>query len=253
MDMTLRIPILRQLLFRDLYINRKSTLIMAGTVTGLLTLFGVMAKMDSEPTTAGFHLTWYGIFFLIIGLFHTGGAFNEFAQPATRQDYLLLPASHIEKWSARWLRTLPFYMLSFTLVYWLASWIMNLVCWLAFGEIHSVFQPFQEQIWDFWKIYIMAHAVFLIGAIHFNKAATIKTALTLLVLQTAISFIVGIAAWMIFRSWSVDESMINPSFGFNFSEQMDFLLGKVGQLILWLILVPFFWWISFLKLTEKEV
>lgn len=251
MDMTLRLPILRQLIFRDLYINRKSALIMAGTLTGLLTLFGVLDKMDQEPTTSIFHITWYGIFFLIIGIFHTGGVYSEFAQPATRQDYLLLPASHLEKWSSRWLRTLPLYILSFTLVYWLASWIMNLVCLLAFNEIHSAFNPFQEKIWDYWQIYIIAHAVFMIGAVHFNKAATIKTALSVLVLQTAISFIIGIAAWIIFKSWSIEESMV--TFNFDFSEQLELLFGKVGQLILWLVLVPFFWWVSFLKLKEKEV
>lgn len=253
MDFTLRLPILRQLIFRDLYINRKSAWILAGTLTGLLTLFGVLAKMDHEPTTPAFHLTWYGIFFLIIGIFHTGGVFGEFAQPAARQDYLLLPASHLEKWGSRWVRTLPMYIIGFTLLYWIASWIMNLVCLLAFGEIHSIFQPIQEQILDYWQIYIIAHAVFMIGAIHFNKAATIKTALSLLVLQMGISFFIGIVAWIVFQSWSADEAMISPSFGINFSEQMEFMMGKAGQAILWLILVPFFWWVSFLKLNEKEV
>ena len=253
MDTTFRLPFLRHLLVRDFHLHRKSTIILGSVLVGLLTLFGIMAKLDNTPITPAFHLTWYGIFFFVFGIFHTGGVYNEFAQPATRQDYLLLPASNLEKWASRWLRTLPIYILSFTIIYWVASWFLNLVSYLGWGEIHSVFQPFQSSIWEYWQVFIVAHAVFLIGAVHFNKAATIKTALTLLIIQTALSFIVGVAAWLIFQSWSIDDSMVNSSFGFNLSEHVDLWLGKVGKLILWLVLVPFFWWVSFLKLKEKEV
>lgn len=252
MDMTLRLPIIKHLVFRDLYLNRKSGLIFTGVLVGLLSLFGAMAMMDSGPTDGNFHLTWYGIYLFGFGLFHTGGVFTEFSQTSTRQDYLLLPASNLEKWLSRWLRTLPLYLIGYTLIYWIASWIMNLICFIAFGEIHSVFNPIQTEIMDMWMIFIVAHAILMIGAIHFNKNATIKTALTLLILLTAISFIGSVTAWALFQSL-VEDSSNQSSFTFNLSEHTEWTIGQTGKVILWFILIPLFWWISFLKLNEKEV
>lgn len=253
MDMTFRTPIVRHLIFRDLYINKKSILIFIGVLVGLLTLFGSMAKMDQSDPDPNFHLTWYGIFFFVFGIFQTGGVYSEFAQPATRQDYLLLPASHLEKWTSRWLRTLPLYIVAYTLIYWIASWIMNTVCLIAFGEIFVTFQPFQSGVYDFWKIYLIAHAIFSIGSLQFNKSATIKTALTLLILIMAISLIGGVTAWALFTGLQEDHLIINPSFSFNLSEHTSYWLGQTGKWILWFLLVPLFWLISFLKLNEKEV
>lgn len=253
MDMTFRTPIVRHLIFRDLYINKKSSLIFCGVLVGLLTLFGIFAKMDQSNPDPNFHLMWYGIFFFVFGIFQTGGVYVEFAQPATRQDYLLLPASHLEKWTSRWFRTLPLFIIAYTLLYWAASWIMNLVCLAAFGGFYTIFQPFQQGIYDLWKIYLVAHAIFSIGALQFNKSATIKTALTLLILMTAISFIGGVTAWALFTGMQEDNLIISPSFSFNLSEHTSYWLGQTGKWILWFVLIPLFWWISFLKLNEKEV
>lgn len=253
MDMTFRTPIVKHLVFRDLYMNKKSALIFSGVLVGLLSFFGSVAKMDQSGPDPDFHNMWYGTFFFIFGIFQTGGVFAEFAQPATRQDYLLLPASHLEKWVSRWFRTLPFYILAFTVVYWLASWIMNLICLIAFGEIYLAFQPFHKSIFDFWQLFIVFHAVFMIGAIQFNKTATMKTALTLIVLLFAISILGGIVAWMLFQGMTEDAVLVEPIFSFNLTEHTSYWLGKTGQILLWVFLVPIFWWISYLKLNEKEV
>ncbi len=253
MDMTFRTPIVKHLVFRDLYMNRKSILIFFGVLVGLLSLFGSIAKMDQNGPNPDFHFMWYGTFFFIFGIFQTGGVYTEFAQPATRQDYLLLPASHLEKWVSRWFRTLPLYILAFTLIYWVASWIMNLICLAAFGEFYLTFQPFHNEIFSFWKIFIVIHAVFSIGAIHYNKAATMKTTLTLFILLFAISLIGGMTAWSLFQSMTEGGVIIKPAFSFKLSEHMNYLLGITGKIILWFGLVPLFWWISYLKLNEKEV
>lgn len=253
MDMTFRTPIVKHLVFRDLYMNKKSALIFSGVLVGLLSLFGSIAKMDQSGADPEFHTMWYGTFFFIFGIFQTGGVYTEFAQPATRQDYLLLPASHLEKWVSRWFRTLPFYIIGFTVIYWIASWVMNIICLVAFGEIYLSFQPFQQNIFDFWQIYIVIHAVFMIGAIQFNKTATMKTALTLFILLFSVSIIGGAVAWILFQNIAESGMVVEPSFSFNLSEHTNYWLGKTGQILLWLILVPLFWWISYLKLNEKEV
>ncbi|MCF8237949.1 MAG: hypothetical protein K9I85_07310 [Saprospiraceae bacterium] len=253
MDMTFRLPIVRHLVFRDLYINKKSALIFAGVLLGLLCLFGVTSKMNPGPPDPDFHMTWYGIFLFLFGILQTGGVYAEFAQPATRQDYLLLPASNLEKWASRWFRTLPFYLIAYTLIYWIASWIMNLICLVAFGEIYLSFQPYHSEVFSLWKIYTVAHAIFIIGAVHFNKSATIKTALTILIIMTIISFIGGVTAWMLFQGVATDGVMVNSPFSFNLSEHSNYWIGQTGKVIFWLVLIPLFWWISFLKLNEKEV
>lgn len=253
METTFRLPVIRQLIYRDLFLGRKTALILTGVLTGVLILNGLIAHMDHSSSHTDFHMTWYGLFFLLLGFFHTGSAFREFAQPATRQEYLLLPASSLEKWTSRWFRTLPLYLIVFTMIYWLASWVMNLAVLIAFKEILIPFNPLNTNYLVYWKIFIVVHAILMIGAVHFNRVAAFRTTLVIMAFLTVLGILGTMTTWLFFHDWANQGVFVEPRIRFDLSQHADLLLGPVGKVILWCLLIPFFWWVSILKLNEKEV
>ena len=92
MDMTFRTPIVRHLIFRDLYINKKTFLILGGVLIGMLTLFGCMALLDNSNADPNWiwplvYLT--GAFIKIILIFNSvndaGDLLGEFIWAITRR------------------------------------------------------------------------------------------------------------------------------------------------------------------------
>jgi hypothetical protein len=117
------------------------------------------------------------------------------------------------------------------------------------------FNPFQAPIFDLWKWYVLIHSVFLIGAVHFNKNAVFKTLFTLFLLMMVYSIITGGVQFLLFNPFKEDVYIDGNSFGSlgDFVERNAELLMNVMKGIIWFLLVPFFWVVSYLKLSEKEV
>lgn len=257
MDTTFRLPIFKQLVFRDILMNKQSTLIFFGVLAGIILLSGWLTHYDTQDPSQDilFHTRWYAILFLIIGIFHTASVYGEFKRSATLQEYLLLPASTLEKWFSRWFRSLPFYIITFTVAYWIASLVLNIVLYATTKGMLPFFNPFQAPIFDLWKWYVLIHSVFLIGAVHFNKNAVFKTLFTLFLLMMVYSIITGGVQFLLFNPFNEDVYIDGNSFGSlgDFVERNAELLLNVMKGIIWFLLVPFFWVVSYLKLSEKEV
>lgn len=258
MDKRLQFPILRQLVWRDIWLNRSSTLVFLGVLTGILLMAGIINAYSNKGfgDVREWHLTWYGILFFLVGIFQTAGVYREFKRPATLQDYLLLPASHLEKWISRWLRSLPMYLILFTTVYTLAAAIMNVAVYLTHHNWLPFFHPFDPEIMRFWLWFVPLHALFLVGAVHFNRNATLKTILILFGVLVIYGSITGGFQQLLFRSVMQDEHhyFMDPEDLFGFDPETWLPVLKKGlKVFLFAVIVPFLWWVSFLKLNEKEV
>ncbi len=257
MDTTFRLPIFKQLVFRDILINKQSTLIFFGVLTGVILLNGWLTHYDSQDPSQDilFHPRWYGILFMIIGLFQTASVYGEFKRSATLQEYLLLPASTFEKWISRWFRSLPLYIITFTVAYWIASLVLNIVLYATTKAMLPFFNPFQAPIFELWKWYVLMHSVFLVGAVHFNKNAIFKTLFVLFLLMVIYSIVGGGLQFLLLNPFEDEVYIHNNSFGWlgEFINQNSELVITLIKGFVWFLLVPFFWVVSYLKLSEKEV
>jgi hypothetical protein len=248
----LRVQVLKNLIWRDVYQQRKSTLIFLGVLTVALFVFGVFTRFESGDFTR-LYAIWYGILFYIFGFFHTAGAYREFSAPATLQDYLLLPASHLEKWLSRWVRSLPMFVFTFTVAFFLAVLFFQAVALLAFKEHVPFFNPFRAEVFSVWKWFVITHAIALIGAIQFNKYPAFKLILALFLIYLTSSIILGIVQFLIYKGGGVDmdESTIWNLTQWYQEHEKAITWSWHGALFL--LLVPLLYYISYLKLTEKEV
>lgn len=251
MDKTLRLVTLYQLIRRDAYRQRQRNLIFLAVLTAALLLLGMLNTGGLQHADLGptYYLNLYSPLLFIIGLLQAAGAFPEFRMTATLQDFLLLPASHAEKWWSRWLITLPLYLVSFTAAFWVGSLLFSLIGFLSTGDFPPVFQPWSAEVMQLWKGFVFMHSLLFIGAIQFNRNPLIKTGLALLLISILLSIIplIGMAH---FIKTTGPENMAGLHWVTNWDEEW---LVSLIQVFTWAVVVPFFWWISYLKLTEKEV
>ena len=248
METTFRLSAIRNLILRDLFMGRSQALIGLAVMTGIVLINGIASStLKSIPENSiDQHTSNYLIWFFILGVAQTAGSFREFAQVGTLQDYLLLPASSLEKWAARWLRTLPLYILGFSVAYTLVALLLQLILFLSGNHDVPFFHPFQPEILDAWKSYLILHALFFTGALQFNRMPIPKTLLTLAI--SGMGFLIA--------TLTVVYLIAGPNGSIDRSIQMEGDFVGISGFWAWVIysaITLFLWFVSFLKLTEKEV
>ena len=247
METTFRFSAIRNLILRDLFMGRSQMLIGLAVMTGIVLINGILsATLKSIPSDySAAHTDNYLFWFFILGVVYTAGSFKEFAQVGTLQDYLLLPASSLEKWSARWLRTFPLFILGFSVAYTLVALLLQLIVFL-YGKDMAFFHPFQPEILDAWKSYLILHALIFTGAVQFNRMPIPKTFLTLAL--AGMGFLIATV--------TVVYMVAGPDGNIDKSIQMegDFIgLNGTWSWVVYVAVTLFLWFVSYLKLTEKEV
>lgn len=257
MDTSFRLPVFRQLIVRDIKLNRQAGLIALGVLGGVITLVGLFARNIDQGVEdwQHFHIQWYGTLLFLIGALRTAGSFGEFRRSATLQDYLLLPASHLEKWISRWFRSLPFYLITFTGAYLIASLLLKVVMLAVHRENIPLFDPFDPLLLQYWKWYVLVHAVMLIGAVQFNRNPALKTVGILLAALFTFALLTGGMQYALFRDL-MKEGLFSSEGSHMLSIDPEYLMNlfrRIFPWVLWLFILPLLWWISFLKLNEKEV
>lgn len=246
METTLRLSTLGHLLRRDLFMGRNQMLIGLAVMTGVVLLNGITqpALNPNPPDIITTHTSNYLFWFFLMGVVFTAGSFREFAQVGTLQDYLLLPASSLEKWTARWLRTLPLFILGFSVAYTLVALLLQLILFMSGNHDVPFFHPFQPEILDAWKAYLILHALFFAGAVQFNRMPIPKTLLTLAIAGFGFVLVTGLVLWAMVKG--------TPESHF----QWEGGLQGISTWAVWMLsgaLTLFLWFVSYLKLTEKEV
>ena len=186
------------------------------------------------------------MFLYISGLIFAAQQFKIFAYNPSGMHYLLIPATHTEKLTASILLTIPYYFLMVVITYIIGTTVGITVQNLVFGldlPINYIFlstlDNHPETVFansnsmNTFVVFAFLQSLFLLGSISFKRNAAVKTMLS-------ISLILAFYLLVQFLMYKIDYS-----FTFNKIE----VLYKVG---FW-IAIPFFWVVSYFKLTEKQV
>lgn len=206
-----------------------------------------------------FHYIWFAIILLGGGAFFTSLAFVSFGTKTSRLFYLNLPASNLEKYTAKWIVSAVIYPLAIWLVYLIFSWLANKVnIRYTEGVPFAQLPAFGETTWLFMRIYLVIQTIFLTGAVFFHRYAIFKTAFSLMLVQVFLMFFVYLCARIIFpemfEGWVAPAS---PNQVYNITDTFkDFVNNRLEGIMLyifWLALAPIMLVIGFFKLTEKEV
>ncbi len=165
----------KHLLAREFAINKKTAFL------GLMALMLIMLLnmlVWARNRELGFHEFGYGFFLITSGCILASLSFTEMDKAYGKQFYLLLPASHFEKFLSKWLITAICYFVVFTLSYFVFSFIGKLLGQTFFD--FDIGQPniFTEQNILFIQVFFALQTMYLLGAVYFRKHAIFKTMLS---------------------------------------------------------------------------
>lgn len=242
------------LLKEELFFGHRTSLFAAGAALLTLMLIAI-ANTTQDNTWIDFHNTWFPITLLGGGFVFSSIAFNQLNTKPSKQFYLSLPASTLEKFSVKWLITALFYPTALVVIYQVFAWLITMYAQsLSFAEMNA-FQPLSAANVKFVKLYIVLQSIFLLGAIAFQKYSIFKTLFTLLLASMFIGLFTFLCVRIVFAEYWSGWQPIGPEPMPNqaFMDWMEFSLTRIMENLFWWVFAPLVLFIGFLKLKEKEV
>jgi len=206
---------------------------------------------------------------IVTGALYAVRFFKVFNFAPNGIQYLLIPATQLEKTISVFLLNTVYFILMFTVVFSVGNVIGNLLEQLIFSTSDTVaLQFFQssksfefniqglKNIWISFGVFAAIQAIFTLGSLYFKRNAILKTLLSLFVVAVAL----GILEYFIFKITfgSVTETLKALNAGdFVWDENIFPKALTETWKIFWSIsgylFIPFCWIVSYFRLTEKEI
>jgi len=257
-----------KLIRKDMLSEYKSLIIWLSTSAGVMIVISALNMLINKlqggaiSGSSEFHTIFYIILLFPGGYILTSSMFKDTHDKSRNIYWLTLPGSTLEKLISRLLISSVFYVIILTLLYPLLAMVSELFNLALFGIRHDFFNPFTGQTLKLIPYYLVTQSLFFAGAASFRKHPFAKTLLSLAVFQIAFSIIAVTLLRIFFGSYfnSIQNLNFNEADFVNFTGySMDSLTGlarfaiTAGKIVFWGLLAPFFYVLSYFKLSEKEV
>jgi hypothetical protein len=148
------------------------------------------------PLSSDFFTTFFGGILFLAGLVTTSHVFKDRHNSYNIHNWLMLPASTLEKFLIRFLFSTAGVILGSALCCWLCSLLTGIANALLYNQNMVLFNPFSFSVWHMIQAYLAIQSLFFLGASWFRKNHFLKTVLTLFILQILISLISGGLGYM---------------------------------------------------------
>ncbi|MDW3647624.1 MAG: hypothetical protein R8P61_11200 [Bacteroidia bacterium] len=200
-----------------------------------------------------------GVF--IIGLFVSGGVFSStmFRELSSKQSaiwFLSMPAKDVEKVFLSVLLSVPFFILVYLLIFYLADLIYLYV--IVENASPAMLDITRNNFYHVFFQYLIFNGLILLGGVIFNAYSLIKTILLCVILYACLNFLNNTLLDILIPEVPVLSSILFDSFLFSHQGEniKVAMLGPVDLLssLFVRLILPFSLWIAvWLKLKEKEV
>jgi len=237
-----------QTLKNDVIRNAKTYLITLGGIAGVISSIDLLPGIITGQTIVPFHA--YMPLFMVLGFIFSSVVFNEMHDPQKGLVFLTTPSSSLEKLLSKLLIT--------TVLYVAVMWIFFQVLTLFLNGVNSMFfdsDPVEFTFyWELARIYIITQSIYLFASSYFKKNAFLKLLFVGFVLQMFFSFF-SILNFKLFFNLSDFNDFHLDGMDVNIGDFADFvknLFYATKFTFLWLM-APFFWFMTYLRLSEKEV
>lgn len=207
----------------------------------------------------------YPIVVLIYCVVVTAFIFYDLNATDKQIDYLMLPASGLEKYLTKFLLTTVGFILLAILALAVNKLQVNILNGGRYdAEYRLIDQPTD---WQYLWLYFIAHSVFFFGSVYFRKMELAKIILTVISLMTLLYFFtqflkeMGLVDLMKLKEYlAIGYSGINNEQNqvptIQSIEKLRIVYDDFGSIVKWvwaLAVPPFFWILGFIKLREIEV
>ncbi|MBF9219940.1 hypothetical protein [Hymenobacter ruricola] len=162
-----------------------------GVLAGfLLLLLGLAAYSGNGVLSMKGQAEFFVFFLLISAIIFTSTIFSQFGEKRQATVALLLPASHLEKYLVGWLYSMPIFLLVFTSVFYAVDALV-LYGGAPAGHTPELLNVFgnADAVKAMAGLLVLLHAVWLCGAIYFEKTHFIKTGFALFTLLLGLSLV----------------------------------------------------------------
>ncbi|MBI9109196.1 MAG: hypothetical protein JEZ04_20795 [Spirochaetales bacterium] len=224
-------------------------------------LLGVVIGAKTGGLDSSLHYSNFGSILFLFGFIFTSTAFREAHKKLLNHDYLMLPASTLEKFVAKLMFSSVGFAVASVLVYWVFSLIGKLVVEVFLGAYYPDFFIFDKIIWQMIGHYFILQSIFMLGAVWFRKGNFIRTIISLILFSIILSVLSSLVAWLVFNDYF--WTFVRGDFNFNIDfssgfdmQRLEVLGGGVltlFKIIYFGLLAPVCWFGSWLKLRELEV
>ena len=235
------------LIKNDTLANLRSWLVVMAAMALLVVFFSLFEK----HVEMGYYNSWYMAFLCLGGITFTSGVFKDMHQEALCENYLLTPASALEKTSAKLAQS----VVGFPLVLMVFMTLVSLIVLVgkSFSQDFSVmFNPFQMGLIKWVLGYVFWSSFFFLGAAWFKKNNMAKTIVVLLVIAIVLfccgwasSHIEGVSGFMNLK--------INSSSSLSMNESPQLLVVKLMFNVLSVTLPVCCWGIAWQRVKEAQV
>lgn len=204
-----------------------------------------------------------GMFISISGFVFASRMFNSFGYTPGGMHYLLIPATHLEKLVTGIILSTFYFLVCILACYFVGGSIGTELGNLIFGTNNNIhYQLFENQsmlgseyksmpeMINMLVSFVIIQSVFLLGSVYFKKNIIGKTMLTIIGLGIIIAILEVILFKLNFDSTSLLSQNINIQL---FDTESMFPGSDIAGQIIKYATAPFFWVVSYFRLTEKEV
>ncbi len=249
------------LLKKDAFSVYRTAAVSAMAVSLVVILISLISVWSGDIDPA-FHQIFFPTILILGGFIVTSRVFIDMHSSKTIHDWMMLPASLLEKHLSRLLASTILWILGALVGYSIISLVSEGLNGLIFGRGHLLFNPFAIEIWKTIPYYLVTQSIFFLGAAYFRKNHLIKTVLILalfaLVLALVIALLGRVVFWDYFSGFFIPKESMRigttggPAQGAQIESFLQ-VMSVIGKTLYWGILAPFCWFLSYLRIREQEV
>jgi len=234
----------------------RSLLVTTGAVAGILLVIYLLEMTGHNP--GDFLQVWYFMILFVGGFVVSSKIFSPIHDRRQNYIYLTLPASNAEKFVSKLLLSSIGWMIGATVCYVLFSIVAMAVSQLIWEDSMGIFSPFQADYLTGIAAYLVLQSIFVFGSVYFKKNALAKTVGSMFLLGLSLALLSGLFARIIFAkfipwngNWNIDFE--NCFYQFADIETFFKVFAEVMKYSFWILLAPYFWILSLIRLKETEV
>lgn len=245
---------------------KKSLLIIGGSLVAISILSLLMCMTgDGHFVIHEGHTAFFPMILIFVGGLLVSFSFKDLDRDPERISYLALPASHLEKYTSRFILTAIVLPLFISIVYSLYAFIFydNIFPLLTDGKEHLQRFSFFSHVFkgtptpfDFLKMFFALHSALFLGAITFRKLAVFKTLISGFLLIVSSAALVYLLTMLLLPELFVGGGfLVDPKVEPNLwlQEKAEGYGQDLMYSMIFFVTPLVFWLIGYFKLTEKEV
>lgn len=240
--------------------NYKTYLLSLAVMVGILSLLmGMVTYANHGSLQTKVQAAFFVNFLVFSGAIFTSMIFADLGDKKKAIPVLTLPVSNFERFLVGWIYSFVIFQLVFTTSFFAIDFIL-----ITLGNTNPVIKNEMVVLWSeqseilmAYEIFVVIHAIMLLGAIFFEKLHFIKTAFFLFIFVIALILISQPFTRMLFAD--VEHIKAVPFIGVNVQDNVHDLMvnpDRSANMITAFMAVAvtlLLWTAAFFKLKEKQV